>query len=780
MDHETSGAQEWQLPGYGRAAPKKEAVPTAPLPQRQTAPPDFPKPGARKQLPSATLLIPTSPLQNAANARGSSGARGRGVVRARAAHRGALSAQPSRLFRDSPAKSKWRNGLKPNGMVQLPGAFGTFKHEFFGAASSTNFIKKSSARQSRNEVFNEISKRTGAYINPPAYTDLVIQVWGEPHQVTAAQETIKAVLAKCNSFNRTEKRADWTKIHAYSVNKEADAEFKEKRETVVQQLRRPPETGMAYSEKLLFLWPKDGPSLNECLGSQLEYLDIIRAKFGYHVFVPKELPGYICVLGHSHDAMKEIAQRIRTLWAESVAKSSVKTKIYLIEPPEPSAMKPEIVVRKQNNLHKPALQGNALEGDDLKSWRDRVGLIQSRNNTRLLGAIENCLRGVSFVRGHLRMRVNLGTFVLENYQVPEDNRPYYGFEEFREMLLHEQTKGRLIPALKVGQSELLERCFNASHLLERCDNTSNSLRAAELAYSVNFEFLGADKSMLRLEAEFAKSPGAQEYEITQRRWLRPRSGGQSADKRPPLHIAVTDLGRSDWQLEIKSLEFYETSSISTALKTFSHDIGFKHAAGTGDISAQPERKVTFPATAPVSRFVEKTATRYRLKGTKYIFEIARYDEYRRVNVPVYAGQSGATIAGGDISKIPYTSWGASIFDPNWDNLLGDHANLPVGHSASYSPTLATFFPSKESSRETTDGSKGFWEFVDLVKQAAELLGPTQPSSAADSGIDAVSRIESSSTRADSLKDETSSVAISSPTSTTGPAGMLNADLGTLF
>jgi hypothetical protein len=72
---------------------------------------------------------------------------------------------------------------------------------------------------------------------------------------------------------------------------------------------------------------------------------------------------------------------------------------------------------------------------------------------------------------------------------------------------------------------------------------SSPLRSAELAYSVNFEFTGSDKSMLRLEAEFAKSPGAQDYEITQRRWLRPRTGGHAADQRPPLHVAVTDFGR---------------------------------------------------------------------------------------------------------------------------------------------------------------------------------------------------------------------------------------------
>lgn len=97
--------------------------------------------------------------------------------------------------------------------------------------------------------------------------------------------------------------------------------------------------------------------------------------------------------------------------------------------------------------------------------------------------------------------------------------------------------------LKPGQEELLARCFKATHLLEPFESTSQSLEEAEPAYSVNFEFLGSNNALLRLEAEFARRPGAQEYEITQRRWLRPRKSGQSSDQRPPLQVATVDFQR---------------------------------------------------------------------------------------------------------------------------------------------------------------------------------------------------------------------------------------------
>lgn len=49
--------------------------------------------------------------------------------------------------------------------------------------------------------------------------------------------------------------------------------------------------------------------------------------------------------------------------------------------------------------------------------------------------------------------------------------------------------------------------------------------------------------MLRLEAEFSRMPGAQEFEITQRRWLRPRTSGQYVEGQAPLQIGVIDFER---------------------------------------------------------------------------------------------------------------------------------------------------------------------------------------------------------------------------------------------
>lgn len=101
----------------------------------------------------------------------------------------------------------------------------------------------------------------------------------------------------------------------------------------------------------------------------------------------------------------------------------------------------------------------------------------------------------------------------------------------------------LLLSLEINQAELLDRCFKASYILGPFEITSHSLEKAEPSYSVNFEFLGSDSALLHLEAEFERHPGAQEYEVAQRRWVKVQGNNQHGDLRPPLQAAVIEFGR---------------------------------------------------------------------------------------------------------------------------------------------------------------------------------------------------------------------------------------------
>ncbi|KMU80029.1 hypothetical protein CISG_07979 [Coccidioides immitis RMSCC 3703] len=164
------------------------------------------------------------------------------------------------------------------------------------------------------------------------------------------------------------------------------------------------------------------------------------------------------------------------------------------------------------------------------------------------------------------------------------------------------------------------------------------------------------------------------------------------------------------KLEICAVDFQAPSSIAQALRAFSHSIQFKPGADL-DLRENTTRKVTFSNAVPVSRLVEKTALRYRLKGTSYILEVARYDEYFR-----------AMPGTNELTEHPVVSWGASIFDLQWDNVLGQHANFRLGHTADWVPSLSTFFPDINTP-DPSSACTGFDQFMELLKRVSVVLCP---------------------------------------------------------
>lgn len=108
--------------------------------------------------------------------------------------------------------------------------------------------------------------------------------------------------------------------------------------------------------------------------------------------------------------------------------------------------------------------------------------------------------------------------------------------------------------------------------------------------------------------------------------------------------------------------------------------------------------------------------------------------------------------------------------------MGEQANLSVGHSARHSPELHTFFPPAMISN-SEDKSEGFWEFISLVKRVAEVLGPAQPRSSSEN----TARVSTESTMIPAAtKSQPTSNGSSPKLEVKGLAGMLDADLGTLF
>lgn len=140
---------------------------------------------------------------------------------------------------------------------------------------------------------------------------------------------------------------------------------------------------------------------------------------------------------------------------------------------------------------------------------------------------------------------------------------------------------------------------------------------------------------------------------------------------------------------MKALELCPEREMSPDLDKFMRSIRFQWNLNAKSIGCAPQRKARFSYGSPVKRFVEKASIQLQVKNSPHVFELARFDEY--------------TYSAGHWSMTPKVSWGASLFNPSWDDILGEQAD--VGALEISDRCLSVFFPPPEGDQEQTDKQK---------------------------------------------------------------------------
>lgn len=112
------------------------------------------------------------------------------------------------------------------------------------------------------------------------------------------------------------------------------------------------------------------------------------------------------------------------------------------------------------------------------------------------------------------------------------------------------------------------------------------------------------------------------------------------------------------------------------------------------------KKVLFPPQPSVSRYIEKSALQFKIKGTSFILELVCFEEYK----PVPSAQP-------DVNTRHSATWAATLFNPRWEIELGAETS---------SGRLESFFPSTTGGK--VGSQEGFREFMIVISKVADLLG----------------------------------------------------------
>ncbi|KAJ5185466.1 hypothetical protein N7491_006668 [Penicillium cf. griseofulvum] len=589
---------------------------------------------------------------------------------------------------DSYSKARWRKGLPPDASYRLPYECQVFqeKQVTSGEASNIDF---------RQRIFED----TSAYVRISAENAKLVHIWGREEQVLGAQNMLQDMLSRLMRQRTLPKVSRWTKVHAHSNTKVAYALSRENQEERLSEMRKPPKTATDYT--LAFLWPADGPSLNYFFTARRELLDFLRLKYDANIYIRPSIQDCLFMSGNRARDMCTIATRFRELWERLMVQQKTEIKLFLIAAPRVELMRTHVILQKLGRFSSPALCGPELAPDVAATWGTTAEEVKLNNKITVTTHLRKTLKLIPKFRGFLQMRAKFGLFALQRWRKPEDGASYQ-FSEFREMLAHTNTEGRLLPGIRLQQDEILQRIMKSKFLKPWGKASITSLPTMIPRYSANFEYQANDDLMIRVEAKFSLPLGSQEFEVNGIRCYKAKQIGAPVDRQMPMQIGMIDLERSDWQLEVKALELCPDKEMPPELEKFMRSIGFQWNPSVKSIGSVPKRKARFSYGSPVKRFIEKAALQLQVKDSPHVFELARFDEY--------------TYTTGHWCLNPKVSWGASLFNPTWDDILGEQAEINVD-DVSKEGCLSVFFPPPEGDQEQTDNDKPKTE--DDVRKEAE-------------------------------------------------------------
>lgn len=205
--------------------------------------------------------------------------------------------------------------------------------------------------------------------------------------------------------------------------------------------------------KLVFVWPMDGPSPQECLGRDLEKLDSIRADLQVHAYLDPEDPTQIIVVSNEDFDSALVVRFLRTSWKEGMGRTDLHIKKLMLSPLDPEFSGHGVIIRRNATLAKPFLHANLFQdaSADEETFTEQMRSMQKANFADILENMRTSLSMINHFSGNLRMRVHFGTFILDRYRLPEGDEAAFCLAEFGAMIGQDQAQGHVVPGYVPGK-----------------------------------------------------------------------------------------------------------------------------------------------------------------------------------------------------------------------------------------------------------------------------------------------------------------------------------------
>jgi len=548
-----------------------------------------------------------------------------------------------------------------------------------------------------DQRLQEIGAQTKTYLQASRDIENKILIWGTPDQVVAAKAELARFEAEVEAAAKGSNN-QWLKFGALDGRAEHRQEIQATKKLFEDALKI---SNMQYPIEGALLWPKD-LDIAEFSNDNTEAFDDMRRQHYCKIDFRQDGNGRswmkISVEQQSH--LTNIISRTTNIVKEYVAKRDRVLKFNIIHYPSFAIYRQEVGMLDQDPKTKsylPTLHGEPAS--DEEEWLQIRKAKDSANRRRVKTVINRALKSLAISQRHVRMRVAFGELGFIQFRKPSDGSQSYRFEEFDNMVTDGRTKFSL-NNLPVRQGEIKDLADVLSSM--------DAFKCPSISYGAFLDFAGSSDqahSMVRLECVFGTwGSEGEDFAIQEQRWI---EINETVGK---LQLSVLNFDRPDYQFTIDAFPLFENKRISKEQAIFQNNVSFK--APPDGIKAAPRLRVEFPASSNNLRSISDITTiKWRFKSTDAVFELRRKDVYDYT-------------PGKRSSVLQESRWHATYYYPEWDNLMGQFANVKPGENVRWAKTISTFFPEDEDDAGWETGlalPQGFQSFINEVEEVQELL-----------------------------------------------------------
>jgi hypothetical protein len=407
---------------------------------------------------------------------------------------------------------------------------------------------------------------------------------------------------------------------------------------------------------------------------------------------------YVKISTQEERHIHEVYLRMVNLIKEAVAQTGLFSCVNRLRLPRVAAYRDKVALDKHPSAEYfiPTIHGDPLPENETEKWKSLCQQSDAHNRLILRKEMESIIHAIQAPGQQVRIRLTYTELGFRVSTRPADGSDSHTFDDFCEMLREPQTvvaPSGLRPAEGIDFGDLVK-------VLESMPQFINS----ETRFTLHFDFMGSNRSTLRLEREMYIGMHG-DLETSANRWLQ---FADSVRENDVLEFNMLDFEhpRANYQVHIGKTNIYEPDSRDKQLQSFSHNVSYKY--DPAGLCAAPRRRAVFPpGHQALVRHVEISIARFNFNGADARFELLRKDFF---DANAHNG-----------SQPSKTEWYAQFYYPEWDSLLGEFGSLKPGEQVSWPRDMNSFFIPPMATGDLRPLPKGFGGFMKEAEQIQILL-----------------------------------------------------------